>query len=358
MPTTSPARTWSETSSTRGRVGPGTVMPATSRITSPISPVVREKSLSGSCPTICRTIHAGVGLGHVLVGDDGAVAQHGDVVADAAELVELVRDVDDRDVVTPQVAHDTEEHVDLVVGQGRGRLVHDQDAHLLQQHARDLDELLLADGQVTDEEVRVDVLTEPAEHLLRAYPLSGVVDEPSAVAKLATGEQVLGDRHVRKEAELLVDDPDTKTHGVAGAGDRDGLTLEVDLTRAGLFGAGEDLHQGRLAGAILPDQDVDLAAERLERHVLECTHAPVALGDVNRTQDDVVRGGRADGGSRLGHIAHEVAVTCVGTMSTAPGATSENAPAKSTFLPTSDFGSTLARTSVLTLSLSCVPASA
>ena len=68
----------------------------------------------------------------VELGDGGgagqrAVAQHGGAVADPQHLLEPVGDEDDRDALGLEPAHDGEQALDLLVGQGRGRLVHDHE---------------------------------------------------------------------------------------------------------------------------------------------------------------------------------------------------------------------------------------
>ena len=79
--------------------------------------------------------------------DDPAVAQHGDLVGDGQQLLEPVRDVDDRHAVTCEIADHLEEDRDLGAGQRRGRLVHQQDADVVNERARDLDDLLLPERQ-------------------------------------------------------------------------------------------------------------------------------------------------------------------------------------------------------------------
>ena len=54
------------------------------------------------------------------------VAHHGDLVGDPEQLVEPVRDVDDRDAGGGEPADDVEQHLDLGVGQDRRRLVQDE----------------------------------------------------------------------------------------------------------------------------------------------------------------------------------------------------------------------------------------
>jgi hypothetical protein len=83
-------------------------------------------------------------------GGDRAVAQHHRVVGDLQRLFEMVRDIDDGDAATGEVANDLEQHAHLGRAQRRGRLVHDEDAGVHRQSARDLDDLLLAEPQVLD----------------------------------------------------------------------------------------------------------------------------------------------------------------------------------------------------------------
>ena len=61
--------------------------------------------------------------------DELAIAQHGDAVAQRGDLVEAMRDVDERRPVRPPRADQREQALDLGVGQRRGRLVeHDHAA--------------------------------------------------------------------------------------------------------------------------------------------------------------------------------------------------------------------------------------
>ena len=57
-----------------------------------------------------------------------AVGQHGDAVADPADLLEAVGDVDDADALGGEAADDAEERLDLALVEDRRRLVHDQQA--------------------------------------------------------------------------------------------------------------------------------------------------------------------------------------------------------------------------------------
>ena len=61
------------------------------------------------------------------------------------------------------------------------------------------------------------------------------------------------------------------------AGDR--LALRRDRAGVGLDGPGRDVHQRRLAGAVLAEDRVHLAGQHLDRHVGQRGDAGVRLGD-------------------------------------------------------------------------------
>src|SRR5438093_1199916 len=81
--------------------------------------------------------------------------------------------------------------------------------------------------------------------------------------RLAVQLDVLGDAESREEHELLVDHPDPGGHRFGGAPEAHRLASEQDLpsVAAGLVDdrhPEEDVHERRLAGAVLADQGVDL----------------------------------------------------------------------------------------------------
>ena len=297
----------------------------------------------------------GVGLRHGLRGHQCAVPEDRDVVADPPELVQLVRDVDDGDVVLAQVVHHREQHVDLVIGQGRRRLVHDQDLDVLQQHLADLHQLLLADRQVGDQRRRPEILPQARHHLGGPASLGGEVHEPSGdPARFAPGEHVLGDRKIREQAQFLMDDADARLLRGPRAVQLHRLPVQQNPTAGRLHRTRKDLHQRRLAGSVLTDQHVDLAPVRGERDVPQRAHAAIALADVLGEQDDILDLGWV--GRRLLGRGHPLTFNSVGTTAIDVGDSSVKAPWNSSVLPVSAALSTVAMTSVLDLLFSAVPA--
>ena len=76
--------------------------------------------------------------------------------------------------------------------------------------------------------------------------------------------------------------------------------VQLDGAAVGLVDAGNEMHQGGLAGAVLADQRMDLAAADLERDAVDGPHAREGLGDVAdgqarrcRRRPTVRAGGRA-----------------------------------------------------------------
>ncbi len=72
-------------------------------------------------------------------------------------LVELVRDEDDGQALGLELAQVVEELVDLLRHEHGGRLVEDQDAGAAVEHLEDLHPLPVADAEVLDQRVGVDL---------------------------------------------------------------------------------------------------------------------------------------------------------------------------------------------------------
>ena len=84
---------------------------------------------------------------------------------------------------------------------------------------------------------------------------------------------------------------------VGGGGDRDGLTVDEDVTLVGLLEPVQDLHQGGLAGSVLSEKRVDLAAVDVEVDMIVCEHPREPLHDAAHLEIDA--GGRWSGSLRV-----------------------------------------------------------
>ena len=148
---------------------------------------------------------AGRRVGRQARRDGAAVDEHRDAVADAADLVEPVRDVDHAHAVGGKTSHNAEENLDLLPVEDRGRLVHDQQPDVVRQGASDRDHLLGGRAQVPHVGVGRDVaVVEPLEQRGRLLAHQVAVQKTRA-ARLVPEEHALGDRQVPDQVELLVD---------------------------------------------------------------------------------------------------------------------------------------------------------
>src|SRR5664280_2883198 len=104
------------------------------------------------------------------------------------------------------------------------------------------------------------------------------IEEEPAVW-LAADEDVLGHSEVVHEVQFLVDDADPQ--GLCRVRARDLLIAPFDPDRAriSLVDAGQDLHERRLARAVLANECVHLTGKEVEAGILERKHARKALAD-------------------------------------------------------------------------------
>jgi hypothetical protein len=214
-----------------------------------------------------------------------AVPQHGDPVADREHLLEPVRHIEDRDALPLELPDLVEQTVRLGLGQRGRRLVEDDHLDRVgRDDLRHLDQLLRRRGQPLDDHVGVDVVEpEGVEHEPAAVVQVARPDDPRARGQ-STHEHVLADRQVRQQAELLVDGLHARgAEGRRGGGGHRG-PVDLVVARVAGHGPGEDLDQGRLAGAVLARQAVHLPGDELERDAAEGLHGAVRLRDVRELQ--------------------------------------------------------------------------
>ncbi len=204
---------------------------------------------------------------------DAAILHDRDAVGDLENLGHAVRDVDDRDALGRKAPDDPEEVAAFVDGQGRGRLVEDEQLEIMREALGDLDHLLLAWGQQGHRCARVDVDLQIGQDPPRTLIHRGPPDDAQRVDRLAAGVDVLGDAERTHEAALLVDHGDSGVGGalLVEADDRGAVDLDGAAVR--LIHARDQVHERRLAGAVLADQRVHLAAPDLERDVIDRTDA-------------------------------------------------------------------------------------
>ena len=240
-------------------------------------------------------------LGHDIVprhGIDGvtaanpAVPHDHDAIGDGEDLGEAVRDEDDGDATRLERAHAIEQALQLVLGQRRRRLVENQEARLLGKRPSDDDELLRSKVERRHGGFGIDLEAEIGQRAAGAERTFGDVDHAPAL-RLVVQRDVLGNRHLGNDIDLLRDEGDTgclcsgdarRTERRAGEGNR------PVISSSGVR-AGEDLDERRLAGAVLAEESDDLAGRNGEADIVERADAGKELDEVLRDEDGLARGG-------------------------------------------------------------------
>ncbi len=269
-------------------------------------------SSSSSRPIIFVTSVAAGQVVHAVLADELAVAQHRDAVGDLVDLIEEVADEEDGDAAVAQVADDREQLLDLAAVQARGRLVEDQHLRVEHHGAADGDELLDRDRVAGEHRVGVDREAEARAGGVAASRCVAFQSMPPPRRRLVAEHDVLADREVRAEVDLLVDGRDARRSGRRRSLLKmRGSPLDRDRPGVDRVDAGEGLDERRLAGAVLAHERVHLARPEGEVDGVEGEDAGEADGDPGHLDD------RRDGGVR-GHDSAAFPSFIVGTSAGGP----------------------------------------
>ena len=99
----------------------------------------------------------------------------------------------------------------------------------------------------------VEGRAERIEERAGAAAHEGAVHDSGPARRFAAEIDVLGGRELRHEGELLVDDRDAGFARRAWRGEVGFALVHLDGSRIAAVGAGENFHQGGLAGAVLAE---------------------------------------------------------------------------------------------------------
>ncbi len=225
-------------------------------------------------------------------------------MAERGDLVEAVRDVDDRHARRGERAHLREQPLRLVRAERGGRLVEEEDRGGAAEGAGGRDELLVADREVAEQRRGIGRDPDPLEERPRALAHLLPVEKPDPGERRLVAEiDVLGERQVRHQLELLPDHAQALLERVADRGEADGPPVEPELAGVGLEVAVEDADQRRLAGPVVADEPDDLARMDGDRHPPQRLDAAEALADSFGVDGRREAGHAAVVGRRSGHGA-------------------------------------------------------
>ncbi len=216
----------------------------------------------------------------LVLTNESPVAEDRHLVGDLEQLVHFVGDVDDARALGLERADDPEQVLDLAFRQRRGWLIHDQDVGIVRDGLGDLDHLPVGDREVAHFRFRIEGNVEALEQLPCAPSHLLMAHEAEGVQRLAADPDVLSDGHVIHQVELLMDHGDAVLESIEGRRQLDLLPLQFEGAGIGRVDPGDDLHQRRLARAVLAHERMDVTALQPERHVVEREHAGEGLPNV------------------------------------------------------------------------------
>ena len=209
------------------------------------------------------------------------VPQHGDPVRDRIDLIEEMRDEDDRESPVFQVADDAKQPRDLARIKARGRLVEDQDLARQGDRARNGDDLLDRDGIGGKRPGHVDRQPIGGQQVACRMRLHAAPDH-AAAHRLAAQHQVLGHGQVRQQVHLLVNRPDPQPLRVGRGARVDRRAVERHGAAVAAIGAGQALDKRGLARPVLAQKRMHLAPFQVEIHAVERPRAGEQLGEAAR----------------------------------------------------------------------------
>ena len=209
-----------------------------------------------------------------------AVPVNAHPIADGENLRHAVGDVDDGHALFLQAADMLKQQLHLPLGDGGGGLVHDDDLGVDGDGLDDLDQLALGHGQVAQRLLGRDVESALLNELL-GFLHFGLFIHQAVFPQLPAHENIFIHGHVQDRVELLVDHGHARIHSLLGIGGRVGLAVKQDLA-AGVLGVNphQDLHQGRLACAVLAHQCMDLSRPHLQLNMIQRLDARKGFTDI------------------------------------------------------------------------------
>ena len=200
------------------------------------------------------------------------------------DFIDTVRDIDDRDPLSRELAHDLEEPF-AFGGRERGRgLVHNENSCRNRQGLGDLDELLFADTKAAHAGIGIKSDAQSREQVTRGLPRSLAVDNNPGDTRFTPEKDVVGDREFRNEIELLMDNCDAFRFRLPDIGEADRIAGNRNPAFITRIHPAQDLHERRLTRAIFAHQRMNFACAQIEMHISQCRDAAEALANTGRYQ--------------------------------------------------------------------------
>ena len=193
-------------------------------------------------------------------------------------------DVDDAHPLRRESADHPEQLLRLRLGDGRGGLIHNQNARVQRNCLGDFHHLLLAHAQRLQRPLRTQIQLQEAQILLRLLLLGALVHKAKLVRFFAAHKHVFCDGELLHHLQLLMDLGDAQLPGNDGIADVLQLAVNVNLALVVHQRPREDVHQRGLARAVFAQQRQHLARIQAEIDLVQRTYWAEALADANHFQ--------------------------------------------------------------------------
>ena len=225
------------------------------------------------------------GVAGIDGGDMLALAQDGHPVRHRQHLVQLVGDDDDGLAVRLHAAQHVEQAVDLLGRQHGGGLIQDEDIRTAVEHLDDFHRLLLGDGHIVDLLLGINMETVFLSDLGNAG-----IDVLQIVPALLVHAQhnVFGGGKQIHQLEVLMNHADFQVKGVLRGADDHFLPALKDLALIREVDAGDHVHQGGLAAAVLTENGQDLTLVHIQVNIVVGHNAAKPLGNAAHAESNLL----------------------------------------------------------------------
>ena len=161
------------------------------------------KSLAGHQHGQLLVVHFAGGK----IADLGPVPKDGDRFGNLHHFFKAVRDKHRGYALAFEIRHQRQQRVNLMPGEGRSRLIHDNQFGIRRHGAADGDQLSAGDGQVANLGMRVQRHADARHGSLRRFTNGPPVDRADRSKMMADGN-IFSHRQIGKQRQVLIDDLD------------------------------------------------------------------------------------------------------------------------------------------------------
>ena len=211
--------------------------------------------------------------------DQLAVTQNGDSVGNLGDLVELVRDINNNDILLFQFADNIEQTFYFAGSQRGGWFIQHQNLGIVAHCLGDLHHLALPHTQAGYNLLGINVhahLTQQLRcHGICLFPVNHAVPLGHTAQ-----EDVFRNGQTGHQGHFLINRCKTLVVGLRGGTKAQLFAIQEELTLGGLDRAGKAFHQCGFAGAVLAQECMNSAAVKRDAHIIQGQAAGILLGDV------------------------------------------------------------------------------